>query len=103
MPLGPAHVRSFHRTRRDVFICRAANGALFAAPGLPLNYRMTLRKDSELNDWRRRAQRGVRDIVVAVTLTIVAVGLIGIAWLGNNRSGESRIGPSAEVKPLERY
>lgn len=38
--------------------------------------------------------------MVAVVLTIFAVGLIGVAWLGNNRATESRIGPSAEVKPL---
>jgi hypothetical protein len=59
---------------------------------------MTLRHDSEFNDWRRRAQRGARDIVVAVALTVIAVGLIGVAWLGNNRDAEQRIGPSAEVK-----
>ena len=59
---------------------------------------MTLRPDSELNDWRRRAQRGVRDIAVAVALTVTAVSLIGVAWLGKQRMAEPRIGPSAEVK-----
>jgi hypothetical protein len=83
-----------------VFICRAANGALFGTPRVSLNSPMTLRHDSEFNDWRRRAQRGARDIVVAVALTVIAVGLIGVAWLGNNRAVEPRIGPSAEVKPL---
>ena len=82
-----------------MFICRAANSALFAIQRLALNHGMTLRHDSEFNHWRRRAQRGARDIVVAVALTVFAAGLIGIAWLGNNRGSQSQIGPSAEVKP----
>jgi hypothetical protein len=59
---------------------------------------MTLRHDSDLGDWRRRAQRGVRDIVVAVALTISAVALIGVAWLGNYHSADPGVGPSAEVQ-----
>ena len=58
---------------------------------------MTLPPESDLNDWRRRAQHGVRDIAVAVVLTVSAVGLIGVAWLGK-RPAEPRIGPSAEMK-----
>ena len=84
-------------SRRDVFFCRAANGALFAEVSRALNRDMTLRNDSEASEWRRRAQRGARDIVVAVALTITAVALIGLAWLGNHRSGDGVVGPSAEV------
>ena len=81
-----------------MFICRAANGALFGDPFASLNAHMKLRSDSETNEWRRRAQRGARDIVVAVALTVTAVGLIGVAWLGKHRPAEPGIGPSAEVK-----
>ena len=63
-----------------------------------LNALMKPRSDSDLNDWRRRAQRGARDIAVAVALTVTAVSLIGVAWLGKHRSVEPGIGPSAEVK-----
>ncbi len=44
---------------------------------------MTSQDDSELGDWRRRAQRGSRDILVAAMLTVLAVGLLALAWLGN--------------------
>jgi len=80
-----------------VFFCRAANGALFDRPRPALNKTMTLRHDSEPNDWRRRAQQGVRDIAVAVALTVTAVALIGVAWLGNHRPDAGRVDHSAEV------
>ena len=56
---------------------------------------MSLRQDSDPGDWRRRAQSGSRDIFIAVTLTVLALGLIGLAWLGN---GARQIGqPVATV------
>ncbi|MGE0698480.1 MAG: hypothetical protein AB7O57_05235 [Hyphomicrobiaceae bacterium] len=58
---------------------------------------MKTRRDIELGDWRRRAQRGARDIAVAVALTVTAAALIGVAWLGNTRSDDRSIGPSAGV------
>lgn len=33
----------------------------------------------------------------AVALTVTAVVLIGVAWLGNQRSGEPRLGPTTEL------
>jgi len=80
-----------------VFFCRAANGALFGRSPVTLNPVMTSRHDSELSEWRRRAQRGARDIAVAVALTVTAVALIGVAWLGNHRSAGPGVGSSAEV------
>jgi len=81
-----------------VFFCRAANRALFAGRRVALNSMMTLRHDSDPGDWRRRAQRGARDIVVAVALTVSAVALIGVAWLGNHQTADPGVGPSAEVQ-----
>ena len=82
-----------------MFFCRAANRALFGPAELKLNRGMKQQHDSDLSEWRRRAQLGAHDIVVAVALTVMAVGLIGVAWLGNHRTGDARIGPSAEVSP----
>ena len=50
------------------------------------------------HEWRRRVQTGSRDIAVAVVLTVMAIGLLGVAWLGNSRPEPGTIGPSAEVK-----
>lgn len=60
---------------------------------------MTLRHGSDFNDWRRRAQRGARDIAVAVALTVTAAGLIGVAWLGKHRPADQRVGVSNEITP----
>lgn len=73
----------------DVFLCRAANGALSADASVTLNSRMSPLRDFESSDWRRRAQRGARDIMFAVILTVTAVVLIGVAWLGNHRSSDA--------------
>lgn len=81
-----------------VFMCRAAMRALVWASGSALNCDMNSRHDSEHNEWRRRAQTGSRDIAVAVVLTVMAVGLLGLAWLGNAGPAPGSIGPSAEVK-----
>jgi len=81
-----------------VFFCRAANGALSDEPAVTLNPDMSPWRDIDSNDWRRRAQRGARDIVVAVALTVTAVVLIGVAWLGSHRNGEPGLGPSAEIR-----
>jgi hypothetical protein len=62
---------------------------------------MGYRHDSELGDWRRRAQRGSRDIAVAVTLTVLAVGLLGAAWLGKaSRQQADPIASAADRPPL---
>lgn len=59
---------------------------------------MTYQHDSDLEDWRRRAQRGSRDIAVAVVLTVMAVALIGVAWLGNaGRHAGEPLSVSAEA------
>jgi hypothetical protein len=68
-----------------VFFCRAAKRTLETGTATPLNQGMATRSDSDLGDWRRRAQRGSRDIVVAVTLTILTVSLLTFAWLGNGQ------------------
>lgn len=81
-----------------MFICRAAMRALATRVSMALIWVMNPGHDSEHSEWRRRAQSGSRDIAVAVVLTAMAVGLLGLAWLGNARSGPGSIGPSAEVK-----
>lgn len=81
-----------------VFMCRAAMRALASRGASEFNRGMNSRHDSEHNEWRRRAQTGSRDIAVAVILTAMAVGLIGVAWLGNARQASGVVGPSAEVK-----
>ncbi len=83
----------------DVFFCRAANRALSPEAAVTLNPDMSPhREDYDSGEWRRRAQRGARDIVFAVALTITAVVLIGVAWLGNHGGTDPRIGPAAEMK-----
>jgi hypothetical protein len=66
-----------------VFFCRAAKRTLEPVGHAPFNRTMTWHHDSDLGDWRRRAQRGSRDILVAAMLTVLAVGLLTLAWLGN--------------------
>lgn len=56
---------------------------------------MRTRSDTSLSEYRRRAQRGTRDIAMAVALTLASVALIGLAWLGNTAPSEKAIGPSA--------
>lgn len=80
-----------------VFFCRAANGALSGKAAVTLNSDMSPWRDFDSGDWRRRAQRGARDIMFAVALTVTAVVLIGVAWLGNHRGNDPRLGPSAEI------
>jgi len=79
------------------FFCRAANRALSVETAVALNADMSLRDEIDSGELRRRAQRGARDIMCAVMLTVAAVVLIGVAWLGNHRGGDMRMGPSAEV------
>lgn len=62
---------------------------------------MNSRHDTELAEWRRRAQHGSRDIAIAVVLTLLAVALISVAWLGHGRSTSDTAGPAAEMSPLE--
>jgi hypothetical protein len=80
-----------------VFFCRAANGALSTETAVTLNAGMSMWHDFDSGNWRRRAQRGARDIMFAVALTVTAVVLIGVAWLGNNRADDSRMGSPAEI------
>jgi hypothetical protein len=80
-----------------VFFCRAANGALSTEAAVTLNADMSPWHNFDTSDWRRRAQRGARDIMFAVALTVTAVFLIGVAWLGNNRAGDAGMGSSAEI------
>lgn len=80
-----------------MFFCRAANGALVAARSVTINDRMRTRSDSSLSEYRRRAQRGTRDIAIAVALTLASVALIGLAWLGNSAPSQQAIGPSAGI------
>ncbi len=62
---------------------------------------MTTRHDTEMTEWRRRAQHGSRDIAIAVVLTVMAAALIGVAWLGHERPVDDAIGPAAGMSPLE--
>jgi hypothetical protein len=80
-----------------VFFCRAANGALSGGAPVTLNPDMSLRHEFDSREWRRRAQRGAGDIAFAVALTVTAVVLIGVAWLGNQRAGDARLGPPTEI------
>jgi hypothetical protein len=47
---------------------------------------MTIRNDSDLGDWRQRMPRGSRDIAIAVLLTMLALGMVGGAWLRGSAS-----------------
>jgi len=82
---------------RDVFFCRAANGALSTETAVTLNTVMAPWHNFSSGNWRQRVQRGARDIMFAVALTVTAVVLIGVAWLGNNRAGDSGMGSPAEI------
>jgi len=83
--------------KHHVFFCRAANGALSGDELVTLNSSMSSWHEFDSGSWRRRAQRGARDIMFAVALTVTAVVLIGVAWLGNSRGSDARLGPSAEI------
>jgi hypothetical protein len=57
--------------------------------------------DSDLGDWRRRIQNGARDIAFAVALTVLAVSLIALAWLGNpnHQGGREPVATAVKVHP----
>ncbi|MGE0767262.1 MAG: hypothetical protein AB7L90_12420 [Hyphomicrobiaceae bacterium] len=80
-----------------VFFCRAANGALSERAGATLNPGMSPWRNFDSGKWRRRVHRGARDIMFAVALTVTAVVLIGVAWLGNNRGDDATFGSSTEL------
>lgn len=63
---------------------------------------MADRNNSDLGDWRQRAQRGSRDIVVAAALTVGAVLLLGAAWLGKSAIDPDKRAISASTKALPR-
>jgi hypothetical protein len=94
-PFGLGFSRILCPWSRDVFFCRAANSALFASPQRAFNRCMDLQRDSDLSDWRRRVRGGARDIAFAVALTIIAAGLIGVAWLGSAGAPDQRLGASS--------
>jgi hypothetical protein len=89
--------RGSNALKHHVFFCRAANGALSGDDLVTLNSGMSPWHDFDSGNWRRRAQRGARDILFAVALTVTAVVLIGVAWLGNSHGRDAPLGPSAEI------
>jgi len=80
-----------------VFFCRAANGALSEDASVTLNPDMSPWREFNSETWRRRAQRGARDIMFAVALTVTALVMIGVAWLGNHHRSDVGMGPSAGI------
>ena len=50
-----------------------------------------------ISDWGRRTNLWSHDVLIALVLTVMAVGFIGLAWMSGNARPNAQIGAAKVV------